>query len=58
MPSATIRFALEAAFLILVALGAGRTRLEPAVIVALTVALILVAVVERGAPQTESAAAQ
>ena len=48
MPSAAIRFALEAAFLILVAVGAGLAQLDPLVIVALmAVAWVLVAVVER-----------
>lgn len=48
MPSATVRFAIEAAFLALVALGAGLARLDPLAIVGLmAVALIVVALVER-----------
>jgi outer membrane biosynthesis protein TonB len=48
VPSAAIRFALEAAFLILVAVGAGLAQLDPLVIVALmAVAWVLVALVER-----------
>lgn len=48
MPSATVRFAVEAAFLALVALGAGLARLDPFAIVGLmAVALIVVALVER-----------
>ena len=48
MPSAAIRFALEAAFLVLVAVGAGLAQLDPLVIVALmAVAWVLVALVER-----------
>ena len=58
MPSATTRFALEAAFLILVALGAGLARLEPVVIIALmAVAWILVALVERASAKEAAAAA-
>jgi hypothetical protein len=48
MPSAAVRFAIEAAFLVLVALGAVLAELEPIVIVALVaVSTVLVAVVER-----------
>jgi outer membrane biosynthesis protein TonB len=64
MPSAGLRFALEAAFLILVAVGAGLAKLEPVVIVALmAVAWVLVALVERAsakaaAPLTGDEAAE
>src|SRR5215210_2753884 len=48
MPSAAFRFALEAAFLILVALGAALAKLEPVVIVGLmAMVCVLVALVER-----------
>ena len=48
MPAAPFRFALEVAFLVLVAVGAGLARFEPVVIVALmAVALVMVALVER-----------
>ena len=48
MPSAAVRFSVEAVFLILVALGAGLARLAPIVIVAvMAVAWVLVALVER-----------
>ena len=48
MPSSAVRFAIEAAFLVLVALGAVLADLEPIVIVALVaVSTVLVAVVER-----------
>src|SRR5215210_2607087 len=58
MPSAAFRFALEAAFLILVALGAGLARLEPVVIVALmAVAWVLVALVERASAREAARAA-
>jgi len=58
MPSAALRFALEAAFLILVALGAGLARLEPLVIVALmAVAWVLVALVERASAKEAALAA-
>ncbi len=58
MPSAPFRFALETAFLVLVALGAGLARLEPVVIVALmAVALVLVALVERASARQAALAA-
>lgn len=48
MPSSAVRFAIEAAFLVLVALGAVLAELEPIVIVALVaVSTVLLAVVER-----------
>lgn len=48
MPTAPFRFALEVAFLVLVAIGAGLARFEAVVIVALmAVALVMVALVER-----------
>ncbi|HEU4941919.1 MAG TPA: hypothetical protein VFT18_01545 [Gaiellaceae bacterium] len=48
MPSAPVRFALETAFVVLVAVGAALASLEPLVIIALTaVAAVLVALVER-----------
>lgn len=48
MPSAAVRFAIETAFLVLVALGAVLAELEPIVIVALVaVSTVLLAVVER-----------
>src|SRR5215210_4497520 len=59
MPSAAFRFALEAAFLILVALGAGLARLEPVVIIALmAVAWVLVAVVERASAREAARAGE
>ena len=49
MPSARIRFAAEAAFLVLVALGLGLARFDPIIIaVVMLVALVLVALLERG----------
>ena len=57
MPSAPLRFALEVAFLALVAVGAGLARLEPVVIVALmAVALVLVALVERASARVAALA--
>lgn len=59
MPSAPVRFAIEAAFLGLVALGAGLAELEPVVIVALiVVACVLVALAERALARDSARAAE
>lgn len=59
MPSAPVRFAIEAAFLALVALGAGLARLEPVAIVALiVVACVLVALAERANARESARAAE
>jgi outer membrane biosynthesis protein TonB len=59
VPSAAVRFAFEAVFLVLVALGAGLARLDPLAIIGLmAVAWVLVALVERAsAREAERAAA-
>jgi hypothetical protein len=58
MPGAPFRFALEVAFLVLVAVGAGLARFEPVVIVALmAVALVMVALFERASAREAALAA-
>ena len=58
MPAAPFRFALEVAFLVLVAVGAGLARFEPVVIVAvMAVALVMVALVERTSAREAALAA-
>ena len=58
MPAAPFRFALEVAFLVLVAVGAGLARFEPVVIVAvMAVALVMVALVERTSARESALAA-
>jgi hypothetical protein len=57
MPSASLRYTLEVAFLALVAVGAVLARLEPVVIVTLmAVALVLVALVERASARVAALA--
>ena len=59
MPSAGVRFAGEAAFLVLVALGLGLARFSPIVIgVVMFVAWVLVALLERASAQEAARAAE